>query len=429
MYLPAGTYLCRTPVELPDGVAVRGDGDASWIKGQVVFASDDHLDRLKIGDSGRCAIANAPNASGTSFVACRFHGGGSRGGADNSVVYLGGTQGSVSDVLFADCEIERTSYAPPPGVDAYANGVGNTISILEYSYLPHGAHVAHITFRHCHLGASNGHATGALRMMLEAFCWDNRTGRSYHGWQDLALIDCTIEASDNAGLDFADQTLSADHSRHSASGVLVQGCTFLGAHKDRGSQYTGLPIVYECPGGIVIRNNTFYASPREAIGGSHVGDGATASPGLVIEGNMFDMTSSPIGLTHDAGEPCISLVGFKSRVVGNTFVYDKGLGMLFKGDVSSCSGNTVQGNTFTDRRSSGGEPTIEFVDQMGKGCLDNHVDGNTITNRAAGTGGVITQTGGGPNFAHGNTIFCGGSVPFVALSGRLVHAGNRVIAQ
>ena len=423
VYLPVGTYACPTPVTLPDGVAVRGDGDASWLKGQLVFASADTIQELKIGAAGACAVTNAANASGTAFSDCRLHGGGSIEGVDGSVLYLGGSQGSVSDVTFTSCQIERTGYVPSAGVDAYAKGIGNTITIHEFCYLPHSGHVDHITFRDCDLGASNGAATGALRMVMEAYTYDNRTGLVYHGWSDLTFEGCTIEAGDTTGLDFAD-TLVPATGKHSSSGVLISGCTFLGAHKNAASHYTGLPIVYECPTGIVIRHNTFYASPHEAIGGSHVGQGVTDAPGLLVEGNTFDMTRSPTGLTHVTGEPCISLVGFNNRIVGNTFVYNEGLGVLIESDLSPAVGSTIQGNTFTDKRASQGEPTIELADQRGLGCHDNHITGNTITNRAAGGAGVIAQTGGGPNFAQGNTIYCGAGAPFVALSGKLVHGGN-----
>ena len=126
------------------------------------------------------------------------------------------------------------------------------------------------------------------------------------------------------------------------------------------------------------------------------------------------------------GEPCISLVGFDNRVVTNTFIYDAGLGVLVEGDVTPAVGSTIQGNTSTDRRGSQGESTIELTDQHGQGCRDNHIVGNTITNRAAGAAGVIAQTGGGPNFAQGNTIYCGSAAPFAVESGTLVHGGNDV---
>ncbi len=425
VYLPAGAYACPTPVTLPSGVGIRGDGDSSWLKGQLVFASSDSIGKLKIGADGAAAVTNAANAAGTVFSDCRLHGGGSEQGVNGSVLYLGGSQGNVRDVTFTHCQIERTSYVPPAGVDAYANGVGNTITIHEFCYLPHSGHVEHITFSDCDLGASNGTASGALRMVMEAFTWDNNTGLAYHGWKDLTFEGCTIEASDTTGLDFADKLITAT-GQHSSNGVLVSGCTFLGAHRNAASTYTGLPIVYECPTGIVIKNNTFYTSPHEAIGGSHVGQGVTDAPGLVIEGNTFDMTRSPIGLKHLTGEPCISLIGYGNRVVGNTFIYDSGFGVLIESDKSPAVGSTIQGNTFTDTRTSQGEPTIELSDQQGLGCRDNRIMGNTITNRAAGPAGVITQIGGGPNFAQGNTIYCGSAAPFVVQSGVLVHGANNV---
>ncbi len=423
VYLPPGTYACSTPVTLPNSVRVLGDGDSSWLKGELVFASSDRIEKLRIGAVGRCAVTNAANADGTTFSDCRFHGGGSTEDENSSVIYLGGNQGNVSRVLFLRCQIERTSYVPPASVSAYANGVGNTITIHEFCYLPHSGHVENITFRDCDLGAFNGHASGALRMILEAYTWDNHTGLVYHGWKGLDFEGCTIEASDTAGLDFADRQVGAT-GKHSSSGVLITGCTFLGAAKNRGSGYGGLPITYECPTGIVITNNLFYATPQQSIGGSHVGKGVTDAPALLVQGNTFDMTRSPVGLTHETGQPCINLVGYRSRVVDNKFIYDTGLGVVIEADVSPAVGNVVQGNTFTDRRSSGGEPTIEFTDDHGVGNHDNHVTGNTITNRAAGAAGVITQTGGGTNFVQNNTIYSGSATPFVVQSGKIVRSGN-----
>jgi len=428
VHFPVGTYVCKTPVRLADGIRVGGQGKASWIKGQMVFASHDRVERLKIGVPGRCAVTNAGNARGTSFFDCRFHGGGSRQGTDSSVVYLGGAQGSVSDVLFARCQIERTSYVPPAGLDTYAKNVGNTITIHEFCSLPKSGHVEHITFRDCRLGAFNGRARGALRMMMEAFTWDNGTDLVYHGWSDLTFDGCTIEASDTTGLDFADRLVPATGA-HSSHGVLVTGCTFLGAAKDNPFGYTGLPIVYECPTGIVIKDNTFWASPHEAIGGSWVRE-STDAPALLIQGNTFDMTRSPIRRRHEAGEPCISLVGYHSRVIDNTFIYGAGSGVLIKGSGGASLatvGNLVRGNTFTDTRRTSGEPTILLMDARLRGCYDNRITANTIVNRAAGRAGVIAQTSGsGTNLAEGNTIVCGSATPFVVLAGMLVQSNNVV---
>jgi len=431
VYFPRGVYFCSTPIRLGDHVNLRGRGvSASWLKGRLEFGSYSRVGKLKIGDAGRSALTNASGARGTTFSDCRFHGGGSSGGLNGAVVYLGGSQGNVSEVLFARCEIERTSYVPPPGVDAYANGVGNTITINEFTHEPNSGHVEGITFRDCHLGASNGSATGALRMMMEAYSWDGRTGLAYHGWKDLTFDHCLIEASDTTGLDFADNLLTADPTRHSASGVTITNNTFLGARRDETYDHGGLPIIYECPTGIVIKNNLFYASPHEAIGGSWVREGVTTAPALLIEGNTFDMTSSPSGQTHERGEPCISLVGYNSRIINNTFLYDAGWGVLIQGGaghtVFGAVGNLVQGNTFTDRRTTGGEPTILLGDD-GAGCYDNRITGNTIHNHAAGTAGVITQSSGsGTNYATDNLIDCGSALPFVVRSGVLVQTGNTI---
>ena len=428
--VPRGVYLCTTPIRLANHVNLRGAGStASWLEGRLEFGSSSSISKLTIGRPGTCALTHRPGATRTSIISCRLRGGGSSGNADGCVVYLGGSQGNVSRILFTHCQIERTSYVPRAGVDAFARGVGNTITINEVSYLPHGAHVARITFRDCHLGASNGHATGALRMMMEAYCWSNNTGRSYHGWKHLTFAGCKIEASDTTDLDFADGLLSSGSKHHSSSGVLVTGCTFLGAHRDLNSRYSGLPIVYECPTGIVIRHNMFYASPHDAIAGSSVLT-STNAPSLLIQGNTFDMTRSPIGLKHLRDQPCISLVGYDSRVLHNRFLYDTGEGIQIRGSGGGSRatvGNLVQGNIFTDKRSSDGQPTIELCDSRGLGCYNNRIVGNTIRNRAAGRSGVIAQTSGsGTNYAKNNTIHRGSGVAFVVRRGKIVRAGNRI---
>ncbi len=372
VYLPAGTYSCPTPITLPDSVRVRGDGDVSWLKGQLVFASGDSVEQLKIGAAGRCAVTNAAGASGTTFSDCRFHGGGSTVGVNSSVVYLGGNQGNVSDVLFLRCQIERTSYVPPAGVDAYAKGVGNTITIHEFCYLPtqrprRAHHLSRLRpgrfqrprqrrAAHDDGGLHLGQPHGARLPRLEGSHLRrlHRRGQRHHRPR--------LRRQARAG-----------HGRHSSSGVLITGCTFLGAAKKR--PRTGLPIVYECPTGIVIRDNTFYASPHEAIGGSHVGQGVTDAPGLLVEGNTFDMTQSPVGLTHRDGrtlhQPGRLRQPGRRQHVHLRYRPRRG----DRGRRVPAVGNIIQGNTFTDQRSSAGEPTIELIDKQGLGCHDNHIIG------------------------------------------------------
>ncbi len=426
---PAGTYLCRTPIRLADRVHLSGEGEsASWLKGRLEFGAGSRIARLRIGATGACAVVSRAGARRTRFVQCRLRGGGGVPGADGAVVSIGTPQGNVSDILFDRCVIERTSYVPPAGVDAWARGIGNTISITEYAGYGRRGHVEGITFRDSHLGASNGRATGALRMMMEAYCWDGPDDRVYHGWKDLVFDGCTIEAGDTTGLDFADNVLSSNPQRHAASGVLVTGCTFMGARRDETWGHGGLPIVYECPTGMVIKDNRFFCSPQEAIGGSWVRE-STNAPAMLIKDNVFDMTRSPAGLKHEAGEPVLSVVGYKNRVIGNVFRYNSGKAILIKsgGGSRATAGNVIRDNTFIDTRTSGGEPTIHIADDVGRGCYDNRIVGNSIRNRGAGRGGVIHQsTTTGTNFATSNVIVCGDAPPFVVLKGRLVRSGNRI---
>ena len=144
------------------------------------------------------------------------------------------------------------------------------------------------------------------------------------------------------------------------------------------------------------------------------------------------MTKSPGGLDPRARASLISLVGYNSRVLDNTFLYDAGWGVLIKagsGDtVFATTGNVIRGNTFTDTRATGGEPTIVLTDDYGLGCYDNRITANTIVNRAAGSAGVILQSSGtGTNYATDNVIDCGSAVPFVVVSGEIVQRGNRII--
>ena len=70
-----------------------------------------------------------------------------------------------------------------------------------------------------------------------------------------------------------------------------------------------------------------------------------------------------------------------------------------------CDGLLIQGNTFTDTRRTGGEPTTLLTDRLRRGCPDNHITGNTIVNRAVGRAGVIAQTSGsGTDYAEDNII-------------------------
>ena len=234
VYLPAGTYACSTPVTLPNSVGCRGDGDSSWLKGELVFASADRIEKLNIGAVGRCAVTNAADAAGTTFSDCRFHGGGSdrRRRTARWSTWAATRATSAASLHCAARSSARATCRRPastPTRMASATPSRSTSSATCRT----AATSSTSPFATATSGRFNGHASGALRMMLEAYTWDNHTGLVYHGWKDLNFEGCTIEASDTAGLDFADRLVGAT-GRHSPSGVLITGCTFLGRCQEQG---------------------------------------------------------------------------------------------------------------------------------------------------------------------------------------------------
>ena len=268
-------------------------------------------------------------------------------------------------------------------------------------------------------------------MMSEAYCWDDRTGLVYHGWKDLTFDGCTIEAATPPASTSPTTACSpaATRPRHASSGVLITGCTFLGARKDESYGHGGLPIVYECPTGMVIRDNTFYASPHEAIGGSKTLKD-TSAPALLIEGNTFDMTTQP-GRPDPSRRASRSSASSATAVasLGNTLPLRRRLGRAHQGRAAARSSpppaTWCRATPSPTPAPPGGESTIKLADDYGLGCLDNRITANTITNRGAGRAGVICQSSGtGTNYATDNVIDCGSVVPFLVRSGAIVQSGN-----
>ena len=78
VFVPAGTYLCPTPVKLARGVTLLGEGEGSWLKGQLVFASgrprratQDRRRRTQRGHQRRRRRPAPPSAPAASTAAAR----------------------------------------------------------------------------------------------------------------------------------------------------------------------------------------------------------------------------------------------------------------------------------------------------------------------------------------------------------------------
>ena len=101
LYVPAGTYRIGARLTIPNGVTVRGDGDASWLNGPVTVGSNTTFASLRMEGGYSCYLGGV---SRVTFTKVRFTGGGgSYKGTwphfDCHVLTIG-VGGSVADVLF-----------------------------------------------------------------------------------------------------------------------------------------------------------------------------------------------------------------------------------------------------------------------------------------------------------------------------------------
>jgi len=323
---------------------------SSWIKGRMVFGSNDVVRDLKIGDAGMSAVHNRAGATNTVFERCRFRGGG--GAAYTYVVNLG-SRSACDHITFKDCQVERNLGTDSNGTLGYNN-------ITVWSAV--GGKVNDVTFDGCHIGVSNGqggHDTGAPRFGIECYT-ENASGT--HGWQNITLRNCVLEAADQETADFAD----AGGAR--ASGVLIEGCTFKGGGYNATKWRNTLN--FEMPRGVVVRNNTFYRAGGEwgcVLNVTDDGSKAGSGPGAVFTGNTFD-------LDIDNGIPAadvypIVIMGYDNQFTGNSIRCHYGSRSIIRLD--GAHNNTVTGNTFD----VGGRPPVVEMN----GASGNSLAPNTVT--------------------------------------------------
>ena len=346
LVVPAGVYRLAQPVQLPDGVRLTGAGAGeAWLKGQLVFGSDDRVSALKIGDAGRSAVRNLPGAARTVFTRCRFRGGGGTS-VDEAVVALG-YRGDCTGIVFRQCAVECNV-----GVeDAEFSRAFNDITVFETS----GAHVSGITFEGCWVGVSNGVRSGSPRMGLECYTVQIAEGGSGRGYRDITVRDCTFEATDAHCIDLAD---AADGR---AGGVLIEGCLLKGGGKAQGKW--GYTICVESPAGVVIRDNTIWRGSWQTLNFAHPHE---TGPGTVVMGNRFD-------LTHDNGirtaqyNP-VFITGRDVRFTGNTLSFAGEHQYIIQ--LNDASGCIISGNAFA----IGDKEIYQTYNE----CFDNTVVDNVV---------------------------------------------------
>jgi hypothetical protein len=330
----AGTYAGN--VVIPSGVTVQGAGmNSSWIKGTVVYGANVVVRDVKLGDAN-CSTRNGSGASNVLFERVRFVGGGQSGVSwpNNSVLIIG-SQYSVDHLTFRGCVVDRNMGSDPD----FTKGL-NDISLIERS----GVHVASVLFDGCTVA-------GSPRMGLEAVVQSDAS----RGFTDVTLRNSSFAAADSETIDFSDQPSAR------ADGVLVEGCTIAGGGVTR--VMWGYGICLEMPLHTVIRNNTFTRAWMQSLVITDRSQ-SFSGPAAQITGNTFDLTS---GVASSGGEP-VCLKGSGNVFSGNTL--KGGWGGTIVG-LWNASGNTVTGNTFTNR--GGATAIVEH-----SGCSGNTLTPNSI---------------------------------------------------
>lgn len=352
VYVPAGVYEISS-ITVPRELTVTGsDAGSTWLKGRVLFGSNQRYVDLKIGDYGASAVQNESGATNTTFERCRFRGG---GGSDWTYVVRLGMSDPCSHITFSDCEVERNlGTEGPEGDDGF-----NNVAIISAS---DSGEVHDITFEGCHIGVSNGQGgrdIGSPRMGLE--CYTERGVTT--GWYNITVRNCVFEAADYHTADFSDNPTAR------GTGLLIEGCTFKGGgYAQTKWMFT---LVLEMPLNPIVRNNTFYRGYGDW--GYVFGIGDRDNPdygpsGALITGNVFDLdTDNGIPPTEN-GWP-FGLGGQGNRFIGNTVHCHYGTRelMLIPDDARD---SVVAGNTFN----VGSRPLFRIFD----GASRNTLSPNTV---------------------------------------------------
>jgi len=193
-----------------------------------------------------------------------------------------------------------------------------------------------LDFIDCHLGVSNGSATGAQRMMVEV--WTAHGTSNW--WRNVHFHGCEFEASNVHQLDFA---CYGDAGQ--ATGVIVEDCVFHGGGvRDYGTRF-GYGIVLEWPSNVMIRNNTFHRCRETAVMGYNPGGAWPTDTGWVITGNTFDWDTAEQGITARWG--IVILRSAHNLVTNNTFNVHatRSPGCVYL-STATATANLVTGNTF-----------------------------------------------------------------------------------
>ena len=354
VYFPAGTYYLASRLTVPDGSHLAGPsgagpGSTAWLKGAVVYSSNQAFADLRIGDLNKTGIVNGSGATNTSFTRCQFRGGG--GSVAKAPVFFGGGVNSCSRITFTDCDVERNlgDHEVFPGASNW-----NNVNWVEDVSRVDGAHMEYITFIRCHFGVSNGRTDiarniGSPRANVELYQYPEG-GVVRTGYHDVAFRDCVFEAADMFTLDLPSAIYNGAHTD---GYVTVDGCTIYGGGVTK--DYWGYAINIEGVNHVTITDCDIYPAWDSCLV-ILAFDGVDCN-NWQITNNRFHLDDfSHGGINARNTEPAIRLEGTAGTFSGNTIRNSTGSYWLFwlgtYYDGNSAGDCDISGNYFQELRTT-----------------------------------------------------------------------------
>lgn len=372
LWIPAGTYLLSSALQMPEGLEIVGPGDTAWLKGKIEPATGCTLRNLKIGITGHYFGADIANEGAFDIHNLSVHGVTFTGGpiydtnSGDGVVQFKVqtvTSGKFYDCLFEDCIVEKSSNT--------CNGVSIITQCRGNSDF-HGIDFVRLTIK------------GATRIGFEITVPDAGTEEIpiTMPWHDINLLDYEVLESDHSALSLCGRP----------SGVADAGNYEMGHSTVRGHVHdAAVNIVNGSWGahGIELNGCTAMTLTGNLVEGAHQRTMLDASMGVpvptqncanVIDGNTFDGSASATSSMSVGGKGVTFTNNSVKTRSGDTC-------QLHKTGESAC---TITGNDFQAIAADG-----ESLDTSHAAVWVNNSTGLTLasnTFRSQRNGVVICET-------------------------------------
>lgn len=195
--LPKGVY--NIDITMPKGTTLIGDGEDTWIQGNLIVDSNCTVENLKVGIVGKsCTLSN--NTTNANFNNVTF-----TGGVNSSQGSFWINEKKVSDIKFTNCK--------------FVNGEYNGVTLVDKG--TEAAHIDSIIFDKCYFKDNK-------RMNIECLV---RKGNNdiTGGYKNITLINSTfiknVDGDDtNINISFDSNSLSSDSTVKEGGYSKIDNC-------------------------------------------------------------------------------------------------------------------------------------------------------------------------------------------------------------